>query len=90
MKLLVDMNLSPRWVEALRSAGIEARHWSTVGDGRASDTEIFAWARRHDGVRRRRLVGLHQPRPPPRADVDVEALLRHHILLPCQIPSHIF
>ena len=50
MKLLIDMNLSPRWVEALRSAGIEARHWSAVGDGRASDTEIFAWARRHGYV----------------------------------------
>lgn len=41
------MNLSPRWVEALDHAGIEARHWSTVGDGAASDEEIFQWARRH-------------------------------------------
>ena len=41
------MNLSPRWVEALEDAGIEARHWSAVGDGAASDREVFQWARRH-------------------------------------------
>ena len=38
------MNLSPRWVEALEHAGIEARHWSTVGDGAASDRDVFQWA----------------------------------------------
>lgn len=27
MKLLVDMNLSPRWVNLLADAGIEAAHW---------------------------------------------------------------
>ena len=26
-KLLIDMNLSPRWIEALADAGIEARHY---------------------------------------------------------------
>ena len=41
------MNLSPRWVEALEDAGIAARHWSAVGDGAASDREVFEWARRH-------------------------------------------
>ncbi|HXT21175.1 MAG TPA: DUF5615 family PIN-like protein [Thermoanaerobaculia bacterium] len=45
MKLLVDMNLSPLWVEALASAGITAVHWSAVGDPRASDDHIFRWAR---------------------------------------------
>lgn len=47
MKLLIDMNLSPRWVESLEDAGIEARHWSAIGDGAASDREVFQWARRH-------------------------------------------
>ena len=50
MKLLIDMNLSPQWIEALADAGIEARHWSEVGDGAASDREIFQWARRHGFV----------------------------------------
>ncbi len=44
------MNLSPRWVEALARAGIEARHWSAVGDGAASDAEVLLWARRRGFV----------------------------------------
>ena len=42
MKLLVDMNLSPRWVSVLGDAGIEAAHWSTLGDPKVSDSEIMA------------------------------------------------
>jgi predicted nuclease of predicted toxin-antitoxin system len=38
------MNLSPGWVRFLRDNGIEAVHWSTVGDPRASDAVIMAWA----------------------------------------------
>ena len=45
MRLLVDMNLSPEWVGFLQSAGWEAIHWSTVGNPRAEDEEIMAWAR---------------------------------------------
>jgi len=45
MKLLVDMNLSPRWVEVLAKAGIEAVHWSTLGAKSAPDVEIMAFAR---------------------------------------------
>ena len=45
MKLLVDLNLSPLWVEELGRAGIEAVHWSAVGDPRAPDEQIFEWAR---------------------------------------------
>ncbi len=44
MKVLVDMNLSPRWVQALGLAGIEASHWSAVGRANAPDTEIMAYA----------------------------------------------
>lgn len=45
MNLLVDMNLSPDWVPVLQAAGHDAVHWSTVGDIRATDTQIMAWAR---------------------------------------------
>jgi predicted nuclease of predicted toxin-antitoxin system len=45
VKLLVDMNLSPRWVSLLADAGIEAVHWSAVGPGNAPDTEIMAYAK---------------------------------------------
>lgn len=44
-KVLVDMNLSPEWVPVLIGAGFESIHWSTVGNPRARDTEIMAWAR---------------------------------------------
>ncbi len=45
MKLLVDMNLSPRWVNLLADAGIGAAHWSTLGAANAPDSEIMAYAR---------------------------------------------
>ena len=47
MKLIVDMNLSPAWSEALEQHGFEASHWSSVGDPRASDVVIMTWARDH-------------------------------------------
>jgi predicted nuclease of predicted toxin-antitoxin system len=31
MKLLIDMNLSPLWVEVFEQYGWEALHWSTNG-----------------------------------------------------------
>jgi predicted nuclease of predicted toxin-antitoxin system len=45
MKLLIDMNLSPRWVSLLEDAGFEAAHWSTLGGSDAPDTEIMAFAK---------------------------------------------
>lgn len=45
MNVLVEMNLSPRWVSLLADAGIEAAHWSTLGAANAPDTEIMAFAK---------------------------------------------
>lgn len=45
MKLLVDMNLSPSWIERLAQHGFEAVHWSTIGAPNAGDDEILSWAR---------------------------------------------
>ena len=50
MKLLVDMNLSPRWVGVLTASGVEAVHWSTVGAKNAPDAEIMAYAVVNDFV----------------------------------------
>lgn len=50
MKLLVDMNLSPRWVRVLVNAGFEATHWSTLGAMSAPDAEIMAYAKVNDYV----------------------------------------
>jgi predicted nuclease of predicted toxin-antitoxin system len=44
MKLLVDMNLSPAWVDFLILAGVEAVHWSTVGPVNAADQKIMEYA----------------------------------------------
>src|SRR5579875_1989677 len=45
MRILVDMNLSPRWVGLLEKAGYSATHWATVGLAGAPDTEIMAFAK---------------------------------------------
>jgi predicted nuclease of predicted toxin-antitoxin system len=50
VKLLVDMNLPPTWVERLAQLGHEAVHWSTIGAPTAGDDEILAWARDHGCV----------------------------------------
>ena len=47
MRLVIDMNLSPRWIGTLADAGIEAAHWSTVGASNAPDSEIMAYAKLH-------------------------------------------
>lgn len=44
MKLIVDMNLSPRWVNFFAAANIEAVHWSAIGAASAADSEIMAYA----------------------------------------------
>jgi predicted nuclease of predicted toxin-antitoxin system len=50
VKILVDMNLPPAWTETLAQAGLEAVHWSAIGDGRALDSEIMAWALVNDFI----------------------------------------
>jgi predicted nuclease of predicted toxin-antitoxin system len=44
MKILVDMNLSPRWAEFFLQHGFEAIHWSGIGFASAPDTEIMNYA----------------------------------------------
>ena len=50
MKILVDMNLSPRWVGTFASAGLVAVHWSSIGAANAHDSEIMAFAAANDYV----------------------------------------
>jgi len=50
VKVLIDMNLSPRWAPVLVDAGFEAVHWSHVGRGNAPDVEIMAYAASGDFV----------------------------------------
>lgn len=50
MNILVDMNLSPIWVEVFTRHEINAVHWSTIGDPRASDSTLMEWARENDYI----------------------------------------
>ncbi len=50
MRLLLDMNLSPRWVRYLNDVGFEAQHWSNVGLANANDLEIMDYAKNRDLV----------------------------------------
>ena len=50
MKFLIDMNLPPEWVDVFEEHGWHAVHWQTVGDPRASDRSIMAWARQNNYV----------------------------------------
>jgi len=45
MKIVIDMNLPPSWVEVLQAGGHDAVHWSCVGLPQASDHDILLWAR---------------------------------------------
>lgn len=45
MALLVDMNLSPRWIPVLLAEGFAAEHWSDLGPAEAPDTDLMAHAR---------------------------------------------
>jgi predicted nuclease of predicted toxin-antitoxin system len=50
MKVLIDMNLSPWWVEVFMAAGFAAVHWSAIGDPRATDRAILQWAQSNEHI----------------------------------------
>lgn len=50
LAVLVDMNLSPRWIQTLRIGGFTASHWSDLGPVTAPDTYQMAHARMHELV----------------------------------------
>ena len=47
MRLLLDMNLPPRWVKFLSDEGFECTHWSDVGEYTVADSLIMAYAKEH-------------------------------------------
>ena len=46
IKVIVDMNLPPRWVPVLKAEGWDAVHWSTIGTPGAADVDIMRYAKR--------------------------------------------
>lgn len=45
MNFLIDMNLSPAWVERFQDHGYSALHWSDVGEVNAPDMQIMMFAK---------------------------------------------
>jgi len=43
--LLLDMNMAVDWIAFLRAEGFTVVRWSSIGDARARDDEIMAWAK---------------------------------------------
>ena len=64
MKLLLDMNISPRWVDFLKTNGVEAIHWLECSAPNAPDSEIMSYARENGFI-----VFTH--------DLDFSTLLAH-------------
>lgn len=50
LKVLVDMNLSARWVPFLNGRGWRATSWRSVGSPKSPDEEIVAWAPANDHI----------------------------------------
>lgn len=50
MRLLIDMNLSPKWALFLADHQFQAVHWSTVGSLNAGDGDLMAYALNEDYV----------------------------------------
>ena len=50
MKLLLDQNLSPRLVNRLASVYLDMSHVALVGLDRASDAEVWEYARANDYI----------------------------------------
>lgn len=64
MKLLLDMNISTRWVKFLQTNDVEAIHWLDCCVSNATDSEIMAYARENGFI-----VFTH--------DLDFSTLLAH-------------
>jgi predicted RNase H-like HicB family nuclease len=45
MKILIDMNLPPKWEDVFVAEGWEALHWSKLGEFGATDQVIMKWAK---------------------------------------------
>ena len=50
MKLLLDMNMSPQWVNMLANNNIKAEHWINIGSANDLDIEIMEFARKNDYI----------------------------------------
>ena len=50
MKILIDMNMSPKFVDLFAKKGVSAVHWIKVGSPSAKDTEIMEYANKNNYI----------------------------------------
>jgi len=50
MKILVDMNLPPKFAKMIADNGIETVHWYNLGSPDAKDVEILTYAQTHNYI----------------------------------------
>jgi len=50
IKILIDMNLSPKWVKVFIAEGWQAVHWSEIGAVDAQDQVILEWAKSNNFI----------------------------------------
>jgi len=50
MKILIDMNLSPKFADLLRKKGADAIHWIEIGAPDAEDTKIMEYASKNNYI----------------------------------------
>ena len=50
MRILIDVCLSPDWVDYFQSHGIDSRHWTAIGACDAEDFALFDYAQDHGMV----------------------------------------
>jgi predicted nuclease of predicted toxin-antitoxin system len=50
MNLLLDMNLSPTWSEFFTEKDFPTKHWATLGQANAPDTDILSYAKERGQV----------------------------------------
>ena len=50
MKILIDMNLSPKFVDLFMKRGVDAIHWFEIGAPNAEDTQIMEYANKNNYI----------------------------------------
>jgi predicted nuclease of predicted toxin-antitoxin system len=48
IRIVIDINLSPQWVNAFIQNGMKTVHWSSLEKQNASDIEISEWTRKNE------------------------------------------
>ena len=89
MKLLIDMNLSPMWVQYLAKHGFSVSHWSEVGRSSDPDSVIMQWAYLHQHVILTQDLDFGIALAASGAEAPSVIQIRSDILLPAIIGSQV-